>query len=33
MLYFIERKVLESIKDGVLKIKEELFKILFGNKF
>lgn len=33
MLYFTERKALESIKDGVLKIKEEPSKILSGNKF
>lgn len=33
MLYFTERRALESIKEGVLKIKEEPSKILSGNKF
>lgn len=33
MLYFTERKTLENIKEGVLKIKEEPSKILSGNKF
>uniref|UniRef100_A0A8C4LG91 Arf-GAP with Rho-GAP domain, ANK repeat and PH domain-containing protein 2 n=1 Tax=Equus asinus asinus TaxID=83772 RepID=A0A8C4LG91_EQUAS len=31
--HYNERKALESIKDGVLKIKEEPSKILSGNKF
>lgn len=33
MLYFTERKALENIKEGVLKVKEEPSKILSGNKF
>lgn len=31
--YFTERRALESIKEGTLKIKEEPSKILSGNKF
>lgn len=33
MLYLTERRALGSIKEGVLKIKEEPSKILSGNKF
>lgn len=33
ILCFIDRKALESIKEGALKIKEEPSKILSGNKF
>lgn len=32
-MYFTERRALESIKEGTLKIKEEPSKILSGNKF
>lgn len=32
-MYFTERRALESIKEGTLKIKEEPYKILSGNKF
>lgn len=31
--YCSDWSILGSIKEGILKIKEELFKILFGNKF